>query len=917
MIELLRTKIFIPRPRKNLVARSHLVNFLNEGLDKKLTLISAPAGFGKTTVLSEWIPQSPRCVTWLSVDGDDNDPARFWAYFIASLQNLSSQLGENALALLQSTPSFPLTSALSVLINDIVAFQDTFAIVLDDYHLIDSQPIHESLTFLMDHLPANMHLIMTTRVDPPLPIARMRARDTLTEIRAHDLRFTMEEVEAFVSQVVERSLSTEQVAALNVRTEGWIAGLQIAALSLQGHADIPGFIEAFSGSHRHILGYLAEEVINQQPKDTLDFLLQTSILDRLSGTLCDAVTGNSDGQFMLENVEHANLFIDGLDDQREWYRYHHLFAEVLRTRLQQAQPHLIPELHRRASLWYEQNHLWTESINHVLLIPDYERAGDLIERIGLKVALRGQALAVFRWLNALPDESVRARPRLSVLCAWLLLSFSDFENAQIHLDAAEKALQFQPSDRISPELRNIRGEMWATKAMQAVYRRGFDPSQLIDWAEQALQDLHSDNTPFRGTAIGVLGTAYRNQRDWTRAEQAFAQGASMDRATQNAMAVFAAAMQQTLIQRVRGAIDLAIATSRETLDWAAKAGIESSPVTGGLYSNLADLLRERNELETAGRFAKEGLVRSAQTGNPHQHIVSVLILARVKQAMGDFEGALEAILQAQELAQQNQALWFLNLLPAIKAQFHLAKGDLPNALQRLPEVEANAEERRDFVGSYELVYAYEIGQIAALQLKIAQGRITHDPSLLHQVIAQLDEQIQDEESAELLWFRARLQALQAMAYDELGDGVRASGCIEQALTLAAPQGYVRLFIDEGDALRHPLTNFQSILEQRLRADPGHSSLSLLIYTNKLLSAFPQASSTEQGGNENLPEPLSKRELDVLRLIASGHSNQEIAELLVITLSTVKTHINRLYSKLGVKRRTEAILRARELGLISD
>ena len=467
---------------------TRLTDRLNAGLDGKLTLISAPAGFGKTTLLSEWIPRSPRCVTWLSLDDSDNDPVSFWTYFIASLQQLGPKLGADVLPQLQSPQAPPINSIVTSLINDSTAFPDTFAIVLDDYHVIDSKPIHEALTFLIDHLPANMHLIITTRVDPLLPIARLRARDKLTELRANDLRFTTDEVAAFLTEAMRLNLSTEEIAALETRTEGWIAGLQIAALSMQGQDDVSGFVRAFSGSHRHILGYLADEVINRQSAGIQNFLLQISILGRLCGSLCDAVMDDSGGQAILEELEHANLFVIPLDNEGRWYRYHHLFAEVLRTRLQRTQPDILQNLHFRASIWYEEKGLWGETVAHALSASDFERVARLVEQTGMEAALQGQAPAVFNWLTALPETAVHANPKLCVIYAWLLLSFSDFENAEKQLEIAEKALESQLANGISFELQNIRGEILATKAMQAVYRRGFDPIQLISWAEQALQD---------------------------------------------------------------------------------------------------------------------------------------------------------------------------------------------------------------------------------------------------------------------------------------------------------------------------------------------------------------------------------------------------------------------------------------------
>jgi LuxR family maltose regulon positive regulatory protein len=400
LVELLRTKLFIPRPRKNLVSRPLLVDRLNAGEDKKLTLIAAPAGFGKTTSLSEWIPQSPHCVTWLSLDDGDNDLTRFWAYFIASLQQLQIELGENAQALLRSPQAPPITSILTTLINEIVAFPDEFSMVIDDYHFIESQPIRESLAYLLDHLPVNMHLIITTRVDPPLPLTRLRVRDKLIELRANDLRFTVQEAAYFLKHVMGLNLSVEEITALEARTEGWIAGLQIAALSMQSHDDLPGFIQAFSGSHRHIVGYLADEVLNQRPKGTLNFLLQTSILDRLCGPLCDAVTGGSDGQAILESLAHANLFITPLDDTGKWYRYHQLFTEVLQRRLEQTDRDQVSELHRRASSWYAQQGLMNEAVTHALAGPDITQAIEFIESLSQAMWQRGESTTRNkRWLS--------------------------------------------------------------------------------------------------------------------------------------------------------------------------------------------------------------------------------------------------------------------------------------------------------------------------------------------------------------------------------------------------------------------------------------------------------------------------------------------------------------------------------------
>ena len=384
--QLLTTKLYLPPVRANLVVRPRLTQRLDEGLTHKLTLISAPAGFGKTTLLSEWIPHSEWCVTWVSLDEGDNDPTRFWSYFIAGLQQLNPDLGNTALLLFQSPQPPPLESCLTTLMNEIATFPEPFVLVLDDYHAIENSSLHNAITFLLDHLPPQLHLFITTRTDPPLPLSRLRSREQLTELRAGDLRFTPDEAMAFFNQVMGLGLSPGDVAALEAHAEGWIAGLQLAALSMQGRDDLPDFIAAFTGTHRYILDYLTDEVLERRPTGTKNFLLQTSILDRLCGPLCDAVTGGRDGQTTLERLEQANLFIVPLDDERRWYRYHHLFADVLRHRLALTQPQNVPEYHRRASVWFEQQGLVAEAIHHALVGQDFEHAATLIEPITLPLA---------------------------------------------------------------------------------------------------------------------------------------------------------------------------------------------------------------------------------------------------------------------------------------------------------------------------------------------------------------------------------------------------------------------------------------------------------------------------------------------------------------------------------------------------
>jgi LuxR family maltose regulon positive regulatory protein len=503
---ILTTKLYIPQARPNLVLRQRLIKRLNQGLKRALTLICAPAGFGKTTLLNEWHTalssgQAP-AVAWVSLDAGDNDPVRLFAYLIAALQTVESRLGERAQAMLQSPQTPPLESILTALINDVATISNTLMCVFDDYDVIRAQTIHDAMTFMLDHLPPQMHLVITSRADPPLPLARLRARGQLTEIRAADLRFTLDEAALLLNQVLGLSLSTQEVAALEDRTEGWVAGLQLAALSMQGQTDIPSFIKAFTGEDRFILDYLVSEVLQRQPEPIRTFLLHTSILDRLSGSLCNAVTGQSTGQETLEGLEQANLFIFSLDSQRRWYRYHHLFADSLRHRLEQVHPEIAPTLHCRASLWYEQQGFVDEAIHHALAADDAERAACLIEQNGIAAIARGQARTVLRWLSALPDELVRARTQLCITQAAALTFTYQLEAAEARLLDAEQSIQMNLQE---DQARAVLGQVAVMRA--ALARIPGDLTRCVAYAHQALELLPEADTLWRGPAAVYAGLA--------------------------------------------------------------------------------------------------------------------------------------------------------------------------------------------------------------------------------------------------------------------------------------------------------------------------------------------------------------------------------------------------------------------------
>ena len=922
-LSLLATKLYIPPVRAELVPRLRLIERLNEGLTRKLTLVSAPAGFGKTTLLNEWITNlksqiSNFKVAWLSLDESDNDLARFLAYVIAALQTVAKDVGQALPDALPSSQPPAWGEFVIELINQINDVPDHLILVLDDYHHINAQPIHDTVAFLLDHLPANLHLVVATRADPPLPIPRLRGRGLLNELRLNDLRFTLDETATFLESVIGLKLTTKDIATLNARTEGWVAGLQMAAASMQGQRDIPGFIQALTGSNRYILDYLIEEVLQRQPEPIQAFLLQTSILDRLCGSLCDAVirpsvTLPTTSQTILESLEHTNLFIVPLDDHFEWYRYHRLFADLLNLRLHQSEPELVPVLHCRASAWYEQHGLTEDAIEHAACAQDYERAARLIEQAAPPTLARSEIATLLRWLDLLPGEAARARPRLRLYQAMaLLLSGQSPDVVETILREAESA-EVGGADASGA----ITGEATALRALAAAYQG--DAPRAVQLARRALELLPEDNLLLRGFAIGSLGLSYLWAEDLDAAVRTFEEGARIGEKVGNVMFAVIALRRVGRLRMAQGRLHEAKAVFDHALELAVDRHGRRLPIAGLVLTGLGYLAREWNDLEAAARYLTEG-IELAQGTSAAMTIGAHFALARVRQAQGDPAGAREALHKAAQLAAQTEATGLDDLGVAMnQALLCLGQGDLGPALvwarsrgldQPVDALVRQASE--ESAGG--LIRRYEIPALAKLLL--AQQRPRDALALLDLILPRVEREGRFE-------IVIQIEALRALAFQAAGHPAQALKTLERALALAEPSGYIRLFVDEGEPLKlliaRMLTSedFRLMLEKRTRGE----SQKLIEYTNKLLAAFPKLAPVTPPQSEinNLQsamvEPLSEREVEVLRLLAAGLSNPEIAERLCLTVNTIRSHVKSIYGKLNVHSRYEATVKAQDLRLL--
>jgi LuxR family maltose regulon positive regulatory protein len=897
---LLATRLSPPRPRSHLVSRSRLIERLQQSMECALTLISAPAGFGKTTLLTQWLAERSMPVAWLSLEPGDNDPARFLTSLIAALQTHYPDLDMNILALLQAPQSTPLERALVVLTNDLMHRQrEDFALVLDDYQVITDQTLHRALAFLLDHLPPQMHLVLATRADPPLPLARLRACGQLNELRATDLRLSTGESETFMQTVMGLDLPLEAMLALERRTEGWVTGLQLAALSLRGREDVSAWLSAFTGSHRFVLDYLSEEVLSRQPAPLLSFLLRTCILERLCGSLCDAVTEQGDSQAMLEALERANLFVVPLDEERRWYRYHHLFAELLQGRLQQRQPELLEQLHQRASLWCEQHAQPIEAVRHALAAREVERAARLIEQGGMMAAAWGQTHLLLAWLNALPDALVRARPFLCACHATALHLNDQVEEAEARLADAERALDVHPSARHTGVVQALVATIRANLA-----RYAGNLARYVALGQQAVDLLAEANGWMRAGPILQVACGYLVSGNVTTSlEQQVQAAVTTGRTSGYTLMHFRSLTTLARMHVLQGRLREAAAAYEEAGQVAPGLQVLQALSPGAAYCfGLSDVLREWNRLDEAERLLTKGmeLVNEKHSVFADDLLLGYLTLARLQHARGEDSASLASLDAFLQLAERRHFVPQVKATAgAVRAHMVLLHGHLEEAIHWADESGLSHEDAN-------LPYEYESAYLVLARVRIAQGHEDLAGPHLSNALRLLERLLTDAEAKARMGSALEILLLQALALAARRDRASALATLESALTLARPQGYLRLFVDEG-------TPMLTLLRE------GQARGVMPDYIATLLSAFgaqQQMSVTPSvPADSPLLEPLTAREREVLHLLSEGASNREIAHRLVLSTGTVKKYVYNICGKLGVQSRTQALARARTLHLL--
>lgn len=901
---LLETKLHIPRRPPGRVARPRLRDRVGASAASTLTLVSAPAGFGKTSLLSEWLDSLPSdgpARAWLSLDLNDNDPVVFWTYVMAALRAaVDGEFGSATVSLLQSSRA-PLDAVVVTLLNDLVTLVGGVVLVLDDYHVIGSPAVHEGVAFLLDRLPAGIRIVISARADPPLPLGRLRVGGRLIEVRAADLRFTAQEAAAYLEGASGLTLSIEDVAALADRTEGWVAALQLAALSMKGHEDVSAFIADFAGDDRYIIDYLAEEVLDRQTSADRQFLLRTSILGRLSGSLCDAVTGQGRGKATLERLDRANMFLVPLDDRRHWYRYHHLFADVLRAHLVDEQPDTVAELHGRASRWYESDGQLTEAVRHAFDAGDFSRAADLTEA-AIPALSRDRQQATFRsWVEHLPNAVMRVRPVLIVALVGASAAIGDFDEAEARLDEAERLLHLlaagsgEQRDEVvvadETQLRSLPAAIEMYRAALALNRGDLDGTEAH--GRRALDIAPEDAHLERAGAAAIVGLAAWTRGDLDTAFEAFSHCVAGLRRAGHLADVLGCSITLAELRIAQGRLGDAARIYTDGLALSTAQGGVPLRGTADMHVGFSEIHRERGDYDSAMGHLLRSSELGEHNGLPQHPYRSRLAMARLRQTEGDIAAAVD-LLDAAERVYTTDFSPSVRPIPAVRAGMLATHDDLTG-----PMAWAHG---RGLAADDELDYLSEFEHITLARVLLSQSRAERTEASLDDAVRLLDRLLTAADEGGRTGAVIQILVLLALADDARGDRAAAVAHLERAVTLAEPEGYVRVFLDQGPQMR---TLLEAVAEQSSSAT----------YVDRLLQG-PADQTRHLPTEQRLVDPLSGRELDVLRLLASDLTGPEIARELTVSLNTIRSHTKSIYTKLAVSGRRAAVRRADELQLLT-
>jgi LuxR family maltose regulon positive regulatory protein len=894
---MLLTKLHIPSTGKNLVHRSSLFEKLNEGVKRKLIVISAPAGSGKTTLLSDWISQFKISTAWYSIDKRDNDPVEFLSIVIAGIQTINKDVGKSSLELLESQQSINTEYIVELLINDILTVERDFILVLDDFHLISSNEIFKIVTYILDNLPQQLHIAISTRSDPPLPIARLRSRNELIEIRSSDLNFTVNDISAFFNKKLKLGLSIDDLYLLEAKTEGWIAGLQLTALSMQGRTNMSAYIRMIAGGNRYIMDYLIEEVLHVQSDEIKEFLLNTSVLNKLSGPLCDAVLQRNNSQLLLESLEKNNMFIVPLDNERKWFRYHHLFADLLRKQLFQTQSEIISETHRQASKWYEQNYLEDEAVDHALAAKDFERVVNLIMKQADTIWKRGDHAKFRLWFEDLPNDLILSKPQLSILNAESLLTQWMIDPAEQSLQVAEQALntniqqntgtsvterdQLSHSDKMM-----LRGRVAANRALIASYRE--DVPGIIKHSNRALECLPEEELTWRSTVAITLGDANYIKGDLITANRLQLEALEICKESGNPFLLLITNANLAVTLRQQGQLKQTLEICQQQVLLARKNMMSQTVVVGWFLAIMGEVLAELNDLEEAINHARKGVEITKRCGDVAMLCKSYLCLIRILYSIGNMAVAEENIQILKNISRESYVTTNIkSMIEAWQARIWLAQDKLDVASEWVHNRKLDMHEEK-------LVLHEDENKVVA-RIYLSQYQFDEASKLLNHMIKEAETGGRINSMVEML-------VIQALVLKNQGNTNEAIVTLEKALSMAEPFGFIRIFVDEGPPLVDLLTE---ILDSKTNVSQ--------VYVKKLLSAISLSKLIKK--DDPMIDPLSNRELDTLKLIAENLSNQEIADKLFISLNTVKTHVRNILEKLYVANRSSAVIKAKELGII--